>query len=217
MLKQWFALLLLCAFAPFVFADNYKVETIGALTEAKVSEAVRNAVGDKGLRVVDDKGKAVGEVWFAKSIATNKNEVAGASFGQIPEGTFTGVINFPSNAADFRGQGIKAGYYTLRYALILQDGNHLGVSPTRDFFLISPIAEDKDPNKQMSADELIKLSRLASGSSHPSPWSLVPVTSDKDLPRIVRNEHEHVILEAKLPTKSGALAIGLIVVGRTEG
>lgn len=217
MVKQWFALLLLCAFAPLVFADNYKVETIGALNEAKVSEAVRNAVGDKGLRVVDEKGKAVCEIWFAKSITTTKNEVAGASFGQIPEGTFAGVINFPSNASDYRGQGIKAGYYTLRYALILQDGNHLGVSPARDFFLISSIADDKDPNKQLTLEELLKLSRAASGSSHPSPWSLVPATADKDLPKVVTNEHEHVILEAKLPTKSGALAIGLIVVGRTEG
>jgi hypothetical protein len=43
-------------------------------------------------------------------------------------------------------------------------------------------------------------------------------TSDeKELPKIVKNEHEHVILETKLKTKSGSIAIGLIVIGRTEG
>jgi hypothetical protein len=42
-------------------------------------------------------------------------------------------------------------------------------------------------------------------------------TSDKDLPKIVKNEHEHVILETRITTKSGPLAIGMVVVGQTEG
>ena len=85
-------------------------------------------------------------------------------FGQIAEGTLVGVINFPANTSDFRGQGIKAGFYTLRYALILQDGNHLGVSPARDFFLICPAADDKDPNAAMKMEDLLKLSRAAAGA-----------------------------------------------------
>ena len=43
-------------------------------------------------------------------------------------------------------------------------------------------------------------------------------TSDeKELPKIVKNEHEHIILETKLNTKPGPLAIGLVIIGRTEG
>ncbi len=187
------------------------------MTEAKVAEAVRGAVSEKGLRVTDDKGKTVCEVWFRKELPTGKGEVPGASFGQIPEGTFVGVINFPANTTDFRGQGVKAGWYTLRYALILQDGNHLGVSPSRDFCLIAPAAEDKDPNATMKMEELLKLSRAASGSGHPSVWSLVAAESDKDLPKLVKNEHEHVILETRVTTKSGPLAVGLVIIGRTEG
>src|SRR5262245_9376988 len=119
-------------------ADNngYRVESIGELKETTLAEAVRGALEPKGVRVLNDKDKAVCEVWFGKEIPTIKNEVPGASFGQIPEGAFIGVINFPSNTSDFRGQGIKAGFYILRFALILQDGNHLGVSPARDFFLL---------------------------------------------------------------------------------
>lgn len=215
-MKLLAAILFLFIFAPRALADGHKVETIGALTEAKVAEALRVAVSDKGLRVADDKGKVVCEVWFSKSLPTVKETPSGALFG-IPEGAFAGVIHFPNNASDYRGQGIKAGYYTLRYALILQDGNHLGVSPARDFFLIAPVADDKAPQTSLKTDELLKLSRRASGSNHPSPWSLVAPTSEKDLPRVVKNEEEHVILEAKIPTASGALAIGLIVVGRTEG
>ena len=94
MVKQLFAFLMLFAFTPLAFAEDYKVESIGALTEAKVAEAVRKAVEEKGLRVVDPKGKAVCEIWFRKDIPTGKDDVPGAIFSQIPEGTFIGVINF---------------------------------------------------------------------------------------------------------------------------
>jgi len=218
MVKQLVAFLWLFAFAPLAFAQDYKVESVGALSETKVAEAVRKAVEEKGIRVVDGKGKAVCEVWFRKEIPAGKEEIPGAIFGQIPEGTFAGVINFPNNASDFRGQSIKAGWYTLRYALILQDGNHLGVSPARDFFLIAPAADDKDPNAAMKMEELLRLSRAASGASHPSPWFFQAATSaEKELPKVVKNEHEHVILETKLTTKSGPLLIGMVIVGKTEG
>ncbi|MDX2039713.1 MAG: hypothetical protein SF097_00620 [Acidobacteriota bacterium] len=218
MVKQLFAFLLLFVFAPLAFADNFKVESIAALKDAAVAEAMRGALEDKGLRVIDDKGKTVCDIWFRKEIPVGKEEIPGASFGQIVEGTFIGVINFPANTSDFRGQGIKAGWYTLRYSLILQDGNHLGVSPARDFFLICPAADDKDPNTAMKMDEMLKLSRAAAGAGHPSPWYFGMATSaEKDLPKIVKNEHEHVVLETALKTKSGSLAIGLIVIGRTEG
>jgi hypothetical protein len=223
-MKRFVILFALLILVPFAVAsgktknDSYKVESIGELKEAKVAEAVRAALDPKGLRVVNDKGKTVCEIWFGKSIpADNKEEIAGANFPQIAEGTFIGVINFPASASDFRGQEIKANFYTLRFGLILQDGNHLGVSPARDFFLLCPITEDKDPNTRLKPEELIRLSRRASGTGHPSVWSLTTATSDKDLPRIVKNEHEHVILETQLPTKSGPLAVGLIVIGKTEG
>lgn len=218
MVKQLFAFFLVFVFAPLVFADDYKVESIGALKDAAVAEAVRSAMEEKGLRVADGKGKTVCDLWFRKEIPVGKEEIPGASFGQIAEGVLIGVVNFPSNTSDFRGQGIKAGWYTLRYALILQDGNHLGVSPARDFFLICPAADDKDPNSAMKMEEMLKLSRAAAGAGHPSPWYFGMATSaEKELPKIVKNEHEHVILETTLKTKSGSIAIGLIVIGRTEG
>lgn len=218
MVKQLVAFIFLLVLAPLTFANEYKVESIGALKEAAVSETARALLEENGLRVVDDKGKAICEIWFRKDIPTEKKDVPGASFGQIPEGTFAGIINFPANTSDFRGQSVKAGWYTLRYALILQDGNHLGVSPARDFFLICSAADDKDPNTAMKMETLLKLSRAAIGTGHPSPWYFgFPTSDEKELPKVVTNEHEHVILETRLSTKSGPLAIGLIVVGRTEG
>jgi len=219
MIRQLIAATILLVLVPAAWARDggYKVESIDALTAPQVSEAVRGALENKGVRVVGADGKPLCEVWLRKEVPAGKGEVSGAIFGQIPEGTFVGVINFPSPASDYRGQGIKAGYYTLRYGLILVDGNHLGVSPSRDFLLICPVTEDKDPNAQFKPEDTIKLSRTAAGTTHPSPWSLVPVTSAEGLPKVIKDEQEHVILQIKLTTKSGPLPIGLTVVGKTEG
>ncbi|NDD62974.1 MAG: hypothetical protein EBZ36_03185 [Acidobacteria bacterium] len=216
MLKFALTLLLLALPLPASGAE-YKVESIGALTESKVPAGLRGALESRGLRVLDEKGATVCEIWLRKEIPSASEEVAGAVFSKIGEGTLTGVIHFPANAGDFRGQGLKAGWYTLRYGLILQDGNHLGVSPTRDFFVICPLTEDADPEKRLSFDEMMKLSRGASGTGHPSCWSLAPASDPANLPHIVRNEHEHVVIEFNLPTKGGPIAVGMVVVGKTEG
>jgi hypothetical protein len=168
------------------------------------------------VRVIGSDGKPLCEIWFRKEIPTVKAEAPNANFGQIPEGALVGVINFPTAVSDFRGQAVKAGYYTLRYALILSDGNHLGVSAYRDFVLLCLAAEDKEIASR-SFDETVKLSRNAAGGAHPSPWSLVPATSSEGLPKIVKNDVEHIILELKVATKSGPLPLGLVVVGKTEG
>jgi hypothetical protein len=224
MMIRSFVVLLLVALAPAalpgLLADkfvDYKVESIEGLTDAKVPEAVRKALDTKGLRLVDDQGKQVCEIWFAKTIPTGSSEVQGANYAKIAEGALVGVINFKSDAVDFRGQALKPGFYTLRYGLILEDGNHLGVSEARDFLLASPVAEDKNPAQQAKTEDLFKISRLASGTGHPSVWSLVPVSSPEGLPKAVKNDREHVILETKIPTKSGELVIGLILIGKTEG
>jgi len=211
-----FALLSL-AFPLTGLGEGYKVESIGALTEPKVPAQVRDTLDAKGLRVLDAKGVTVCEIWLRKEIPAASEEVAGAVFSKIGEGTLTGVIHFPANAGDFRGQGLKAGWYSLRYGLILQDGNHLGVSPTRDFFVLCPLGEDGDPNRRLSFEEMMKLSRTASGTGHPSCWSLAPATDEKNLPHIATNEHEHVVIEFNLPTSGGPIAVGLVVVGKTEG
>lgn len=209
------------AIAPAAFADRaiegVKVEVTGALSEASVAEAVRGALDAKGLRVVGADGMVICEVWFRKDVPTSDREVPGAMFAKIPDGAFVGVIHFPNPAEDFRGQPIKPGYYTLRYGLILEDGNHLGVSPTKDFVMLCPVGEDTDPIKNYTPEETVKQSRRAAGIGHPSPWCMVPVSDEKGLPKAVTNEHEHVILETTLSTKAGGMPIGLIVVGKTEG
>jgi hypothetical protein len=196
-------LLLALAVLFFSVDSEPKVESTGALSGGGVSDAVRGTLEAKGQKVFGTDGKPVAEVWFRKDIPSGSAAVDGA--------------NFASRGGDYRGQGIKPGYYTLRYGLILVDGNHLGVSPARDFLIACPVSDDKDPNATLKPEDVIKLSKAASGTNHPSVWCMVPPTATSGLPRAIKDGSEHVILETVLTTKSGPIPIGLILVGKTEG
>lgn len=215
-MRQLFALILFLVFAPLALAADFKVEAVGALTDKSVSDAVRATLEDKGLRVIGEDGKPLCEVWLRKDVPTTKDEPMGAIFGQIQEGAVVGVVHFLAEAGDYRGQGIKPGYYVMRYTLILSDGAHLGVSPTRDFVLLTPASADTDP-KQLSQQETIKLSRQASGTNHPSPWSLVQPSANDGLPKVNKADEGHAVLEFKLNTKTGVMPIGLVIIGKAEG
>lgn len=207
---------LLAPMFPIGADGDYKVESIGALAEESVPMAMRELLDAKGLRVLNEKGSPLCEIWFRREIPTTGQTVDGAFFGQIKEGAFVGIIHWIENGADFRGQGIKAGYYSLRYGLILQDGNHLGVSPMRDFLLACKLSDEKDPNTAVTFDELMKLSRAAAGTGHPSTWVLIEVYSDEGLPKMTKSEHEHILLETPLNTDKGKILVGLTLVGRAE-
>lgn len=206
----WVTIFLLSLFSA-VFAEG-KVEAIGALTEASIAEPIKAAMEEKGWRVTDEKGKTIADLWFAKKVEASGQEVMGANYGNIPEGTLLGVIHFPANTSDYRGQAVKAGYYTLRYALILENGAHLGVSPTRDFVLLCSPNDDKD-TKAIAQPELVKLSIKASGSGHVSPWNIVLPETKEGLPKVVKTEEGHVVLDI---TVSG-ITLGLTLIGKTEG
>lgn len=197
--------------------EGYRVEAIGPATDSSVAESIRKALSPSGIRVLDGGGATVCEIWLRREIPASAEEVSGAFFSKIGEGTFVGLAHFPKNGGDFRGQGLAAGWYTMRYAMILQDGNHLGVSPSRDFLLFSRVSDDSDPSRAFPISELYQKSRAAAGTGHPSSWSLVFPTEEKGLPRVVTNHEEHVILEMQLPTAGGPTAVGMIIIGKTEG
>jgi len=216
MIRSLIAFVLLLVMNLPAFAADWKVEPAGELKADAVAEAVRGVMEPKGLRVTDPAGKLLCELWLRRDAAMNGAEVDGALFAKLQDGSLLGVIHFPADTSDYRGQGIKSGWYTLRYAVMPVNGSHQGVSPTRDFFLLCPVSEDKDPNKQITGEALMKLSTGASGSGHVSPWSLTSAPKD-GLPKIETTEENHVILEVALNTKSGPLPIGITLVGKTEG
>ena len=73
------------------------------------------------------------------------SDLPGASWAEVPEGTLVGAVKLDADGKDIRGHVIKAGVYTLRYGIQPANDDHFGISPFRNFLLLSPAAVDKDP------------------------------------------------------------------------
>src|SRR4029077_858097 len=95
----------------------------GPLTDSSVPAAVRQILDAKGYRLTLDEPAPACELWIRNSVpALPKKDGEGLAYPQLAESTLVGVIRFSQPAADFRGQRIRAGFYTLRYELIPNDG-----------------------------------------------------------------------------------------------
>src|SRR5271157_3623292 len=144
-----------------------QVQRIGALSAAGESDELKHAIEDKGYRVTLDDGWTA-EFWFAKQLKAATKDVSGALYPELANAEFVGAVNFPKGMTDFRGQSIPAGVYTLRYQLLPQDGNHLGVAPNPDFLLAIPVASDAHPEETYPYKKLVALSAKSTGGSHPA-------------------------------------------------
>jgi predicted small lipoprotein YifL len=198
-------------------AQNGKVESTGPLTDSAVPDKVRESLNDKGYRLTLDDPKPACELWLRKSIpaATKKGSEA-VAYPQLAESTLVGVVHFFQAAADFRGHQVPAGFYTLRYSLIPDDGNHLGVSPNPDFLLLIPAQSDADPSAAFKFQELVTMSARTGGTKHPSPLSLPP--ADKpSVGTVARDDQDHWIFSASLKLASGEeIPFALIVKGTAQ-
>ena len=198
-------------------AQNSKVESTGPVTDSTVPEAVRQSLEAKGYRLTLDDPKPACELWLRKSVpAPAKKDAEGVVYPQLAESTLVGVVHYPQTAVDFRGQHVPAGFYTLRYALIPDDGNHLGVSPNRDFLLLIPASTDTDPNATFKFQELVAMSAKTVGAKHPSPLSLPP--ADKpSAATVAKDDQDHWIFSVPLKLASGEeLPFALIVKGTAQ-
>ena len=182
-------------------ADGLKVErTLGFTGPA--ADPVKQALDAQGYHVTLSDGTV--DLWFRKDLPGLK------------PGGFVGVLTFPTARGDFRGQTIKAGTYTLRYAKIPSDGNHLGAAPTSDFLLMLRAADDPDPAAELAWEKLTELSKNAALTNHPAPLNLADVSSQKDFPAVATNGMGHEVFFVKLKTADGERPIGIVLKGRTE-
>jgi hypothetical protein len=211
----------LFSLASFAATAANKVETTGACTNTEIADAMRATLQPQGLRVVGDSG-VLCEVWMRKTIP-QKSGGSGASYGSIANGTFVGVITFTGKGGDFRGQAIKPGTYTLRFQTIPSDGNHQGMAPSPEFFLLAPASADKDPAAQVGYEELIKLSKQASGTNHPHPLYLAQPTGAGNPSFKQVGEGGHWALEGKTkaqPSGGGTevdFPFAVVLIGKAEG
>jgi hypothetical protein len=204
-------IILALSLAASLFADgDYKAQSGGALPES--AAALKGSLEAAGTRIVDASGKVYAEIWLRTSQPPDaKSGEQNITLPELPHGSLIGVISFPAPASDRRGQAIKAGVYALRYSQFPITGDHQGVAPQRDFLVLTPIAEDKDPAATPKFDELMTMGRGASGTTHPlilSMWK-----SDVATPSLTKEgEHDWVLVRS-----IGSLPVAIIVSGRAEG
>lgn len=195
-------------------AQSGKVETLGPATDSSISDAVKKALDTKGYRVTLDDSAVLCDIWLRKSVpAQARKDAQGALYTQLTESVLVGAISFPQATTDYRGQAIKPGTYTLRYELIPNDGNHLGVAPNRDFLLLVPAGSDDNPDAVFKFTELLDLSRKATGTRHPGPLSLVQAEGGT-APAVSKDDEDHWVFSARLKLASGEdLPFALVVKG----
>jgi hypothetical protein len=219
-LHRTLALLLAIQFGVLLSAfgqGDYKTQATGA-APSDVPASLQAALDPQGVRVTNAQGATLCEVWLRKTLPANANPNTSSDvlFGVLPEGALVGVLHFPNAATDFRSQTIKPGFYTLRYVLIPQDGNHMGVNPSRDAFALAPVAADQDADKTLSFDDVVKLSRQASGTPHPGFLVGAPPSGDT-FPSVAKDDAGNWSLQIKGHGKSGDVPVAFTVVGHWQG
>ncbi len=205
--------------ASIASAQSYKVEKITAPPPEEVAAAVREGLSGEALRVVGPQGSLC-ELWLRKAVPAKASATQDAdiTLGQLAEGTLVGVVRFAAEVKDFRRQKVKPGVYTLRYALVPTDGNHLGVAPQRDFLLASPAAMDQNLDT-ITREATLNLSRKTTGTNHPSVWSLMAVEAQPaSLPAVAHREDGDLwLLQFRAPMQSGSapsfVTMALVIVG----
>jgi hypothetical protein len=199
---------------------GYKAEPANIPVPQELAGPVRAEISSDAIRVTGPDG-AFCEIWLRTNIppAANMNRDTGVIFGQIAEGTLIGAIHFEGNAADFHNQSIRPGIYTLRYQVQPVDASHTGVSPFRDFLLLVPAGVDLTP-APLAGNDLLDASKKASGTQHPSVWSLLPDNAAPVTLPATRHgdpgDFWTVYFRASIPAAPGNSApavMGLIIVG----
>lgn len=157
--------------------------------------------------------------WWVKAVPLKAGSEP-AAWSQVTEGTLVGAVRLSAALDDIRGRRIKAGVYTLRYGVQPNNGDHLGVSPFRDFLLLSPIALDKDP-APIEHDPLAEMSGKSIGSSHPAAWSIDPPVATENVLAVHTNDAGHKSVIFQIPAardgkEAGTIRFGLILIGEID-
>ncbi len=182
-----------------------KVERV-TLPATGLSEPIRHDVEEKGYRITLDNGWTA-DFWFAKELNLPQQDKTNAEalYPELPPSAFVGILRLPQKMSDYRGQTIPAGTYTLRYELLPQDGNHLGVSPNPDFLLAIPAAEDVNPIQPWAYKHAVEMSSKTTGSNHPA---VIALDNAGEPGTITKNDHG-TIFSVSIPHATGTEKIGI--------
>lgn len=174
------AALALFAASTAVSAQTYKVEEIEAAPPSEIAPEIAETLDAKAYRISEEGGGPLAEIWLRKAVPASEKPAAAKGailFPFLAEGELLGAVRLLDEAGDYRDQAIDEGVYTIRYGLLPVNGDHLGVSPFRDYALLLPAKTDKGAAK-LSKKKLEDESMEAAGTSHPAIFSMLAAPVD---------------------------------------
>jgi hypothetical protein len=160
------------------------------------------------------------EFWWVKNIPLDTAPAAHPSWSNVPDGALVGAVRLGNAMSDIRGGPMKPGVYTLRFALQPQNGDHMGVSPYREFLLVAPAADDQSPDAA-GFNGAVALAKKTLGKSHPAALGLDPPTTDQPPRAVVTNDEGHKGIVFSVPVTlqgkpAGSLTFGVTIIGQYE-
>lgn len=192
--------------------------TLAAHTEpvpGELAEPVRAAVTAGGLQATV--GGATLHFWWVERVEAGSSGLPDSPWGRVAEGALVGALRVSAAPLrDIRGRVIKPGVYTLRYAVQPANGDHMGVSPYREFLLVAPAAADASATA-VGHEKAVELARQTIGSSHPAVLGIDPPQASEPPLAVHTNDagHEAAIVEVPV-AGGGSLKFGLVLVGKIE-
>jgi hypothetical protein len=184
---------------------------------AELAPAIASALAPGGLRLQVSSVQL--DFWYVKTLALKPGSTA-SSWTNVAEGSLIGAVRLHGTFRDVRGRVIKPGVYTMRYGIQPENGDHLGVSPFREFVLVSPAAVDTDVSPR-GHQGTIDMSKQTAGGSHPTVWSIDPPSTAAPLASTHTNDLELTSYTMEVPVSregaaGGALRFGLVLIGKIE-
>ncbi len=201
-------------------AQSYKLEPLAEAPPDDLAAPVKAALAETGYRVLKPDGKPLLDVWVPKNVPAKAKPAgpeAAVLFPFLREGELLGAVRYAAEGGDYRDQAIEPGVYTLRYGLQPINGDHLGVSPYRDYGLLLPAKTDAaaEPVAQKAAE---RQSAEVAGSNHPAILMLVQAPAGAAEAKVHEDAAKKLSgVVLPLPLKVGDAAmpfpVQLIVVG----
>lgn len=189
--------------------SQYKADGAGP-PPGELKPAIAQMLQPHGF-LITAKGAKYCELWFRSTLPQSApGKAENVTLPQVPVGALLGVIRFNAAGSDRRGTPIAPGLYLLRYGRMPNNENHQGVAPHRDFLVLTPAAEDSDPQANPDLDALVALSEKVSHGRHPAVLSIWK--SDSNAPGFGERNGSDWVLE----TEIGTTPVDVIVAGTAD-
>ena len=185
-------------------AADLAVKTADKEPPKELDASMRAKLQTKAVQLLEGE-KPVYEFWFSAEIPLQSKPAAtGKALDALKPATLLGAVAVSRDRRDYRDDDLRAGVYTMRFALQPQDGNHLGTSEFNYFAILTPATIDNKLDGISDYKALVKASSKETSTDHPVILSLRPASSDPgDVPQLNVPVPDHKSVRVKVPAKAG--------------